>query len=79
MLMRKYALDDLLRLSSKIQANTMRIFPPIALAMAKSSLLEVVDLSNVKFILCSGAALKEHVIESLQRRLNRSPIFQGYG
>jgi acyl-coenzyme A synthetase/AMP-(fatty) acid ligase len=78
MLMRKYTLDDLLRLSSRIQANTLRIVPPIAFAMTKSSKLQEYDLSSVKYIVCSGAGLQEDVIDSLQKRLNKAPIFQGY-
>jgi acyl-coenzyme A synthetase/AMP-(fatty) acid ligase len=79
MLMKKYTLDDLLHLSSRIKANTLRIVPPIAFAMTKSSKLEEYDLNSVKYIMCSGAALKEDVIDELQKRLNKSPIFQGYG
>lgn len=79
MLMKKYTLDDLLQLSSSIQANTLRIVPPIAFAMTKSSKLEEYDLSSVKYIICSGAALQEDVIYELQKRLNKAPIFQGYG
>jgi 4-coumarate--CoA ligase len=79
MLMKKYTLDDLLKLSSRIQANTLRIVPPIAFAMTKSSKLEDYDLSSVKYIMCSGAALQEDVIDELQKRFNKAPIFQGYG
>ena len=79
MLMKKYTLGDLLWLSSRIQANTLRIVPPIAFAMTKSSKLEEYDLSSVKYIMCSGAALQEDDIDSLQKRLNKAPIFQGYG
>jgi 4-coumarate--CoA ligase len=66
-------------LSAKIQANTLRIVPPIAFAMAKSSNIEQFDLSSVKYIMCSGAALQEEVIKTLQKRFNKAPIFQGYG
>jgi 4-coumarate--CoA ligase len=79
MLMKKYTLDNLLKLSSRIQANTLRIVPPIAFAMTKSSNLEEHDLSSVKYIMCSGAALQKDVIDELQKRLNKAPIFQGYG
>jgi 4-coumarate--CoA ligase len=81
MLMRKYTLPGLLSLSSQISANTMRIVPPIAFAMTKSREVRngKWDLSTVRFIMCSGAALREEVIEELQRRFNKAPIFQGYG
>jgi acyl-CoA synthetase (AMP-forming)/AMP-acid ligase II len=79
MLMKKYSLDELLRLSSACRANTLRIVPSIALSMLKAATLDVHDLSEVKFIMCSGAALQPEVIQGLQKRLNRAPIFQGYG
>jgi 4-coumarate--CoA ligase len=79
MLMKRYSLDGLLSLSAKIQANTLRIVPPIAFAMTKMSNIEQFDLSSVKYIMCSGAALQEEVIENLQKRFNKAPIFQGYG
>jgi acyl-CoA synthetase (AMP-forming)/AMP-acid ligase II len=79
MLMKKYTLEGYLQLSSEIQANTLRIVPPIAFAMTKSKILEELNLSSVKYILCTGAALQEDVIECLQKRFNNAPIFQGYG
>ena len=79
MLMKSYTLNGFLDLSSKVQANTLRIVPPIAFAMTKFDGLEKYDLSSVKYIMCSGAALKKDVIEALQSRLNKAPIFQGYG
>jgi acyl-CoA synthetase (AMP-forming)/AMP-acid ligase II len=77
--MKKYTLEGFLQLSSKTQANTLRIVPPIAFAMTKSIFIEELNLSSVKYILCTGAVLQEEVIEILQKRFNNAPIFQGYG
>jgi 4-coumarate--CoA ligase len=79
MLMKKYTLEGFLQLSSKIKANILRIVPPIAFAMTKSKIIEELNLGSVKYILCTGAALQEDVIQSLQKRFNEAPIFQGYG
>ncbi|KAF2713314.1 acyl-CoA synthetases/AMP-acid ligases II [Pleomassaria siparia CBS 279.74] len=79
MLMKRYSLDELLKLSSSFKANTLRIVPSIALAMAKEASLESYDLSSIKFIMCSGAVLQREVIATLQRKFNQAPIFQGYG
>ncbi|KAN0088986.1 acyl-CoA synthetases/AMP-acid ligases II [Hyaloscypha variabilis] len=79
MLMKKYSLDALLKLSAYHKATTLRLVPPIALAMMKADSLGSYDLSSIKFIMCSGAALQQDVIEALQRRMNKAPIFQGYG
>ncbi|KAF4625843.1 hypothetical protein G7Y89_g12318 [Cudoniella acicularis] len=79
MLMRKYTLPRLLELSSQAQANTLRIVPPIAFAMSKGTEMEKWNLGSVKWIMCSGAALKEEVIEALHKRFKGAPIFQGYG
>jgi 4-coumarate--CoA ligase len=79
MLQKRYALEAFLRLSADTKANTLRIVPPIALQMAQMDKLGDLGLENVKFILCSGAALEKGVIETLQGKLGRAPIFQGYG
>lgn len=79
MLMKKYTLEDLLRLSSACRANILRIVPPIALAMAKSESLSTHYLDEIRFIMCSGAALQPQVVQTLQKRFNQAPIFQGYG
>ena len=79
MLMKKYSLDQLLRLSSACKANTLRIVPSIALAMTKVRTLDDHKLRDIKFIMCSGAALQPEVIQVLQEKFNHAPIFQGYG
>ncbi|KAF1844971.1 acetyl-CoA synthetase-like protein [Cucurbitaria berberidis CBS 394.84] len=79
MLMKKYSLDKLLELASTYEANTLRIVPSIALAMTKTAKLDVYDLTSIKFIMCSGAALQPEVIQVLYKRFNHAPIFQGYG
>lgn len=79
MLMKKYNLDSLLKLSAEQKANTLRIVPPIALAMTKVDTFGTHDLTSVRYIMCSGAALQHDVIEALQKKFNNAPIFQGYG
>lgn len=79
MLMKEYTLDGLLQLSSDIHADVLKIVPPIALAMTKLKGIEELNLSSVKYILCTGAVLQAEVIESLQKLFNGAPIFQGYG
>lgn len=79
MLMKRFALDDFLRLCFAKKANNLRIVPSIALAMAKHAHLDDYDLSSVNCIMCTGAALQPEVIRVLQRKFNHAPIFQGYG
>lgn len=79
MLMKRFALDDFLRLCFTKKANNLRIVPSIALAMAKHAHLDDYDLSSVNCIMCTGAALQPEVIRVLQRKFNQAPIFQGYG
>ncbi|KAF2025801.1 acyl-CoA synthetases/AMP-acid ligases II [Setomelanomma holmii] len=79
MLMKKYSLDNLLRLSSRCRANILQIVPPITLALTKVPTLDIYNLSEIRYIMCSGAALQPEVIQILQKRFNQAPIFQGYG
>lgn len=78
-LMKRYDLDNFLRLSSEIKATTLRILPTIAVSMAKSNLIKKYDLRNVKYIMCSGASLSENILEILQRHLSNVSVSQGYG
>jgi 4-coumarate--CoA ligase len=78
-LMRRYTLLDLVKLSSEIKANTLRILPTIAIAIAKEPKVVEFDLTSVKFVLCSGAPLSKEILGSLQQRLGGAAVFQGYG
>lgn len=79
MLMKKFTLDAYLDLSSRCKANNLRIVPSIALAMAKHKDLDKYDLSSVRSIMCTGAALPSEVSSALDAKMNGAPIFQGYG
>jgi acyl-CoA synthetase (AMP-forming)/AMP-acid ligase II len=79
MLMKKYSLGRLLELSAKVNANTLRILPTIAVAMTKDHGFDLTQLQNIRLIMCAGAALPPKVIDFFQQRFPRAPIFQGYG
>jgi len=79
MIMKTFTLDGFLRLSSRTKADTLRIVPPVAFAMAKYAEFKDFNLTAVKYILCTGAALKDEIIQALHKILNDAPIFQGYG
>ena len=79
MIMKRYTLEGLLRLSAQVKANTLRIVPPIAVEMSKGGSVNDSKLDSVRYIICSGANLQSAVIEYLQRRFRNAPIFQGYG
>ena len=79
LLMKKYTLNDLVELSSRIKATCLRILPSVATAMAKDPDLDLSKLQDIKHILCSGAVLPTSTISFLHSKFNSAPIFQGYG
>jgi 4-coumarate--CoA ligase len=79
MIMKRYTLEGLLRLSAQVKANTLRIVPPITVEMSKSGSVNDSKRDSVRYIICSGANLQSGVIEYLQKRFRNAPIFQGYG
>ncbi|KAF2814999.1 acyl-CoA synthetases/AMP-acid ligases II [Mytilinidion resinicola] len=79
MLMRKYTLGGLLELSAKVNANTLRILPTIAVAITKDHGFDLAQLRSIKLIMCAGATLPPKIIEFFNHRFPGAPIFQGYG
>lgn len=79
LLQNKFALNNFLELSAQIDANAFRILPTIAVAIAKQQTFDLSRLSNVKYIMCSGAVLPPPIIEFFHKNLPGAPIFQGYG
>lgn len=78
MLQKKYTLSSFLELSAKTRSNALRILPTIAVAISKES-FDPSRLSNVKYIMCSGAVLPTPTIEYFRKQFPGAPIFQGYG
>ncbi|KAF2501251.1 acyl-CoA synthetases/AMP-acid ligases II [Lophium mytilinum] len=79
MLMKKYTLGRLLELSAKVNANTLRILPTIAVAITKDHGFDLAQLQSIKLIMCAGATLPPKIIEFFNQRFPGAPIFQGYG
>ena len=79
MLMKKYTLSGLLELSAKVDANTLRILPTVAVAMTKNHGFDLAQLRSVKLIMCTGAALPPKIIDFFKHRFPEAPMFQGYG
>ncbi|KAJ4286775.1 hypothetical protein N0V90_013027 [Kalmusia sp. IMI 367209] len=79
MLQKKYSLETFLELSAQTRSNALRILPTIAVAMSKQQSFDLARLSEVKYIMCSGAVLPTPTIEHFQKHIPGAPIFQGYG
>lgn len=79
MLQKKFTLDTFLELSSQTRANAFRILPTIAVAISKQQTFDLSRLSDIKYIMCSGATLPPPIIEFFHKNIPGAPIFQGYG
>lgn len=79
MLQKKFTLPSYLELSALTRANALRILPTIAVAISKETSFDLPRLSQIKYIMCSGAVLPTPIIEFFHRNLPGAPIFQGYG
>jgi 4-coumarate--CoA ligase len=79
MLQKSFTLDSFLDLSVRIQANTLRILPTIAVAMSKQTSFNLSRLAAVKLILCTGAVLPRPTIDFFRAHIPNAAIFQGYG
>lgn len=77
--MPRFDMRSYLECCVKIRATVLRLVPSIVVSLTKSSKGESLDLSNVRYIMCSGAALDAHVVERLRISAPSAFIVQGYG
>ena len=67
---KRYTLEELMRLSAKVNANTLKILRPVAIAIAiaifKSEGVQDADLDSIGFIMCSGATRQAMNIDFLR-------------
>lgn len=73
--MPKFDLRSYLERCVEIKATVMRLVPSIAVSLSKMNL----DLSSVRYIMCSGAALEANVVAKLLESAPNTCIVQGYG
>ncbi|XP_055543007.1 luciferin 4-monooxygenase-like [Wyeomyia smithii] len=59
--------------------NMLNVVPPIAIFLAKNSLVDEFDLSSVKMIISGAAPLSREVEDLIRARLNVTSIRQAYG
>jgi len=77
--LQQFQLDLYCKSIQDYKVKQLYLVPPIALALAKSPIVDKFDLSSVKST-CSGAApLGEEVCKELKRRLKIKYVGQGYG
>lgn len=79
MLQKRFTLDTYLELCATTRSNALRLLPTIAVAMSKQQTFDLGLLSEVKYIMCSGAVLPAHTIEHFRKHLPNASVFQGYG
>ncbi|CAG9761517.1 unnamed protein product [Ceutorhynchus assimilis] len=77
--LRKFEENSFLKTIQDFKIHTLFLAPPLAVFLAKTSLLDKYDLSCVNRILCGAAPLCKDVEEEVKRRLRCDNIRQGYG
>ncbi|KZT53758.1 acetyl-CoA synthetase-like protein [Calocera cornea HHB12733] len=79
-LMRVFDLETYLRLISKHRVTYLNIAPPLALALAKTPLLDEpwCSISSIRAAGCGAAPLGAEIIREFYKRTN-IPILMGYG
>ncbi|MFX0574582.1 AMP-binding protein [Nocardia nepalensis] len=74
----RFDLAEFLRIAATHRCTHLPIAPPIAVALAKSPLVDEYDLSSVRLVLSGAAALDEQLGRAVADRLG-SRVRQGYG
>jgi acyl-CoA synthetase (AMP-forming)/AMP-acid ligase II len=76
--MPRFDLPAFLETLQKYRIDHVFIAPPIALALAKSPLVDQYDLSRLEVVISAAAPLDREIAETVARRLNVA-VRQGYG
>ncbi len=76
--MPRFDLDDFLRAIAEHRCTYLYVAPPIAVALAKSPLVDDFDLSSVTTVMSGAAPLDGELGRALERRLG-CRVRQGYG
>ena len=74
-----FTLEAYLSRCAEIRATALKLVPATAVRMTKDPTLSNLDLSSVRFISCSGAALAPAVAKSLQQKLPAAVVTNGFG
>jgi 4-coumarate--CoA ligase len=80
--MPRYDFISYLRRCSEMKATILRLVPATAIRMVKDPELARLglDLSGVRYVMCSGAALSSDIVDGLQRILHpTAAVLNGYG
>lgn len=78
--MQKFSYLDYLRRCAEIRATVLRLVPAVAVRMVKDPVVQRLDLSSVRSVMCSGAALSEETVEGLTRMLAPgAKVLNGFG
>ncbi|MFI5798674.1 AMP-binding protein [Streptomyces sp. NPDC051677] len=74
----RFDLDTFLRTIAEHRIDHAYIAPPIAIALAKSPLVDEYDLSSLEIVMSGAASLDAELATLLGKRLNTT-VVQGYG
>jgi acyl-CoA synthetase (AMP-forming)/AMP-acid ligase II len=76
--MPRFELEPFLKVLQDWRIALAHIVPPVAVALAKSPVVDRYDLSRLRWLLCAAAPLGSELTELVERRLNVR-MRQGYG
>ncbi|GMN39223.1 hypothetical protein TIFTF001_008452 [Ficus carica] len=77
--MGKFELEKALRAVEKYRVTHLYLVPPVAIALAKQSVVRKYDLSSLKQVLSGAAPLGKDVMEECAKNIPSAAIVQGYG
>ena len=78
--MKKFTYLPYLQRCAEIRATVLRLVPAVAVRMVKDPEVQKLDLSSVRSVMCSGAALSDATVQGLRRMLAPGArVLNGYG
>lgn len=76
--MPRFDFEDYLRVIERYRASFAVVVPPVALGLAQHPLVDALDLSSLRTVVCSAAPLAPALAKRMSERLG-ARVIQGYG
>nr|ABY60843.1 4-coumarate CoA ligase 2 [Ruta graveolens] len=79
LIMQKFEINSLLRLTERYKVTVAPVVPPIVLAMAKSPEIEKYNLSSIRILKSGAAPLGKELEDVVRAKFPNATLGQGYG
>jgi acyl-coenzyme A synthetase/AMP-(fatty) acid ligase len=79
LIIKQFNFKEWIRACASKRATLAKIVPSIAVAIVKDPEVKTLDLTSLRYIVCTGSSLQVETVNALVRLMDGVDIVQGYG